>query len=273
MFEFLRVSSGYAVCSREYVKNFRRILESRRFLRNQSIANWFVFGNGPSMKIIDSQKLARFKKSGYKIIAANSYLLSDLGKCCLPDIYVFSDPIYLPNSGVKSDVVSADKVDEVWSTLRAEKIPTFVPTSWSDACSPIVDTRMKLYFFIDIVGFRSLKMINPFYPFSYTSLSGYKALALSQYLNANKVYICGIDNDRFLRFKVDENNRLSVGVAHFYDGLRVSSQRTMGDALRNSADHFYSLESCFKGRNIINLHKDSFVDSFDKKHDLDIYVS
>lgn len=273
MFGFLQISSNYARWSREYVKNFRRIRESRRFLRSQSITNWFVFGNGPSMKIVNKRKLAGLKKRGYKIIAVNGYLLSDLGKACVPDIYVISDPSYLPNSGVKSDVVSADKVDEVWSTLRAKKIPTFIPTSWIDASNPIVDTRMNLYCFIDIVGFRSLKMINPFFPFSYTSLSGHKALALSQHLNASKVYICGIDNDRFLRFKVDENNKLSVGVAHFFDGVRVGSQRTMGDALQNSADHFYSLDSCFKDRCIINLHKASFVDAFDKKHDLDIYVS
>ncbi len=81
----------------------------------------------------------------------------------------------------------------------------------------------------------------------------------------------------FKDIKVNKENKLYWEVKHFYDNekrpsyvFERSKEYTIGTLLYKAHLNFTFLEK-FKGYPIINLNPESYVDSFSKNHDLQIY--
>ena len=88
------------------------------------------------------------------------------------------------------------------------------------------------------------------------------------------LFICGFDNDYFKSFSVDDNNDIYYIDRHYFDaGFKRIVRPNKGEGLGNLLwEHhllFKNLE-LFRKYNIINLNKNSLVDAFSKKHDLDV---
>jgi hypothetical protein len=116
-------------------------------------------------------------------------------------------------------------------------------------------------------------------PKGYVSLTLYKALSAACYMGYETIYISGFDNDYFKKFEVDEDNNFFVPDEHFYSKENKESVRrkeefhkSIGEALIITSMTFTGLEK-FKRFPIINLDKTGLVDSFSKKHDLDVYIN
>ena len=107
----------------------------------------------------------------------------------------------------------------------------------------------------------------------------YKALSLACYMWYSNIYICGFDNDYFKNYECNESNEIYYQDKHYYtkelgeNTLRKVDKNvhsSMSALLLHISSLFSGLEK-FKKFPIINLDKDSLVDSFRKSHNLNIY--
>lgn len=217
----------------------------------------FVFANGPSMNLLDAKKIEQYQKAGFDIICVNSYLISDIADTVVPNYYVLSDPLSFFGDTQKKYI----------NRLNDLNIPVFIPAQF-------INNSPKHYYIFNDVENRFTSNINPIKPRGYLSMTAYKALAIACYLGYDTIFICGFDNDYFKTFSVDENNDIYYIDKHYYDtGHKSKIGPNKGEGLGNLLwQHhllFKNLE-LFKKYNIINLNKNSLVDAFSKKHDLDV---
>ena len=230
----------------------------------------FVFGNGPSMNLLDIRKIEHYQKTGFDVICVNSYILSEMARTIVPNYYVLSDPTSFNegNRQVSEDFVDAQR--QQIDYLNELKIPVFIPAQFSKL------NLIKHYYIFNDVENRFSKNINPLKPRGYLSMTAYKALAIACYFGYDTIYICGFDNDYFKTITVDENNDLYYIDKHYYDnGIKDKTGPNAGKGLGNYLwEHhllFKGLE-LFNHHNIINLNKNSLVDAFPKSHNLDVFV-
>jgi hypothetical protein len=231
----------------------------------------FVFANGPSLKKIDPHKLLNYKnKNNSDLICVNNYLLSDMSCILPPDYMVISDPTYFGH------VPYLTKEDELLEKRSIDKIndlnvPVFIPIDFSSQ-----NIFNKEYWINNNCYRSSSNVSNITSPMGYSAMTAYRALSVALYMGYDEIYICGFDNSNFLSFQVNEENILLQKDMHFY-GTRADERILPKSIVRNVADFFldYSIMFAdlykFSKFNIINLDKNSFVDSFSKKHNIDIY--
>ena len=245
--------------------NLKRTKELKNTKKGQKC---FVFANGPSMDLLDVNKIEQYQKAGFDVICVNSYILSDMAKTIVPNYYVLSDPVSFnvqTNYSTNEGTIINKKITK---KLGRMKIPVFIPAQYSNLNVP------NYHYIFNDFGNRFTSNINPMKPRGYLSMTAYKALASACYLGYDTIYICGFDNDYFKNFSVDENNDIYFTDKHYYDtGHKYNIKPNKGEGLGNLLwEHhllFKDLE-LFKKGSIINLNKDSLVDAFSKKHDLDV---
>lgn len=257
-----------------YMQNIfpqRDELRKTKELRNKKKGKkCFVFANGPSMNLLETKKIERYQKSGFDVICVNSYIISEIAKTIVPNYYVLSDP----KCFIVGDQTVLEEIGDVQrgqiDRLNELNIPVFIPAQFSKS-----NTLKHYYIFNDFTN-RFSKNINPLKPKGYPSMTAYKALAIACYLGYDTIYICGFDNDYFKTITVDENNDLYFLDKHYYDtGIKHKTEPIAGKGLGN---YLWENHLLFKGlelfnqHNIINLNKNSLVDAFSKKHNLDIFV-
>ncbi|MHB8853417.1 MAG: motility associated factor glycosyltransferase family protein [Ignavibacteriaceae bacterium] len=234
----------------------------------------FVFANGPSIKLLDPGKITLYKNAGYSVFGINSYISTEFGAKVIPDYYVLSDPGHFGRPQFEiSEKRKRALIEEVDKIIKLN-IPLFVPSS--------LFRRIKyknIFPFNDSENIFSNNAVNILHPRGYVSMTAYKALAAACYLGFRKIYICGFDNNYFKNLEVDQENNIFYPDDHFYPQEDVSTKRkvhpiegrTLSEFLFNQLLLFNHLEK-FKGYPIINLDKFGLVDTFSKKHDLDIYL-
>lgn len=251
----------YILLQRDNLKKTKELKNIKKGLR------CFVFANGPSMNLLDAKKIGQYQNSGFDVICVNSYLLSDMADTVVPDYYVLSDPISFGASKnlVPDAVMDAQK--KVIERVNDLNIPVFIPAQFTN-------NSLKHYYIFNDLENRFTSNINPIKPRGYLSMTAYKALAIACYLGYDTIFICGFDNNYFKTFSVDENNDIYYVDKHYYDtGFKRNVRPNKGEGLGNLLwEHhllFKNLE-LFKKYNIINLNKNSLVDAFSKKHDLDV---
>jgi hypothetical protein len=256
-----------------------------RALRNtHTDRSAFVFANGPSLSKLDPDKVVRLQREqGFHVFAINGYLASDFGQRVRPDYYVLSDPNYwtrtIPPHQLEH-LSQADRehamrqetetTDAVWCRLRQEGIPLFVPAHLHEQTDhmpklPFCDAAHRL-----LTNVRDITQ-----PLGVSALTVYKALAIACYMGYRRVYIAGIDNSQFKTFGVDQDNNVYYEIRHYYDDgrqrfVRYRTSSTMGTFLYHFSLYFTSLEK-FRDLPIVNLDPDGLVDSFTKRHELDVY--
>jgi hypothetical protein len=254
----LRHSSGYA-----------RLRALRGSARGRSA---FVFANGPSMAVLDPQKVAQ---TGFDIFATNGYLWSEFSRTAVPTHYVLSDPACFGANFDRMNEVQ-QKISMAYTPviekIHAAGMALFVPMEqWAR-----LDRREKVVGFCDIENELLRNAADVTRPRGYYPLTAYKALAIALYLGYQTIYICGFDNDYFLTLAVDENNEIYYGDKVFFgDGKKRSVAREVGCVCPGEylyEQHFvFSQLGKFPPETIVNLHKESLATYFRKAHTLDVY--
>jgi hypothetical protein len=104
-------------------------------------------------------------------------------------------------------------------------------------------------------------------------MTGLKAMSIACYLGYKEIYICGFDNDQWTTLKVDQYNNIFNQRSHFYGNqkyYKFDHKIQIGYFLKKFAEIFENYE-LFKNYKIVNLDKNSLIDSFPKKHNLNVY--
>jgi hypothetical protein len=230
----------------------------------------FVFGNGPSMKKLDSEKVLKYIDQGMDVFGTNSYLFSEFGKTVLPSHYLLSDPLWFDTDEASS--ISSSFRSEILNSnsLIAEHKPTlFIPI---DKIHYSFGTQT--FYFNDVENMFSSNVVDILSPRGYLSNAGHKAIAIAGFLGYKKIYVCGLDNSRFKDIHVDRDNISSVELSHFFENRTerqsVKRNRSVARNLFMAYLTFKDLEK-FQKFPICNLDPESLVDAFPKYHALDIY--
>ncbi|NKQ39706.1 MAG: hypothetical protein HF967_09635, partial [Methanosarcinales archaeon] len=230
----------------------------------------FVFANGPSINLLDLKKIEKYQKYGFDVICVNSYILSDMAKTVVPNYYVLSDPLSfnISKNAIPSDYTSMNK--KQIDSLDKLNIPVFIPAQFFNLC------KIKHQYIFNDFENRFIGNIDPTKPRGYVSMTAYKSLAIACYLGYDTIYICGFDSDYFKSICVDENNNIYYIDKHYDDdGVNRRVTPNAGKGLGNLLwEHHFLFKNMelFSDYNIIHLDKNSLVDAFSKKHNLDVYV-
>lgn len=257
-------------------------LKKTSFLRNtMKHTNAFVFANGPSLKKLDFFKVKKYQEEGFKIFCVNSFIGDGTGLTFVPDYYVLSDPAFFgffnelyENLGKEAD----KRIKEIKNNINALKnnkdIKLFVPIQYHRK----LDMDNEIFYFNDIeYRWFNKNVSNIIYPRAYLSMTAYKALAIACFMGFKKIYISGFDNDYFKNITVDIENNLYYTNMHFKEQGDSKIRKVTHSEASNIAELLLGFSLLFEDLygfpkdRIINLDKESLVDAFSKKHDLDVY--
>ena len=259
----------------KYVLPNKKILKKTLKLKSSKKGKKaFVFGSGPSMNLLDSKKISNYiNNEGYEIIALNSFLYSDFAKFIKPNFMVFSDPldfIDVPDTHPRLKRAINGKKDK--QKAIDNNIPLIVPINF------LKETKQnhgEVFYFNDSCDYFS-ENIDLLKPRSYKTFTGMKAIASGVFMGYDEIYICGFDYDHFKKTVVNQDNKIIHEFGHYYKSIErpnhfVPVKRTFGHHLYDCALAFIQHDK-FKKYNIINLDKQSYIDSFPKNKNLNVYL-
>ena len=270
---FLRTKLNVFKYYLKYILPNKNVLRKTIRLKNSKKGKKvFIFGSGPSMNILDPKKISNFvKNENFDVIALNSFLFSDFSKLIKPNYMVFSDP-------VDFITVPANHINHFRSTHGQEDkrkaidegIPLFIPINFLKQTK---QNHGKVFYFNDCPDYFA-KKIDLLKARPFKTFTGMKAIACGVYMGYDEVYICGFDYDNFKRTTVDKENKITHEFAHYYESQRInrtiSLDYSFGEHLYSCALSFIQHDK-FKNNNIVNLNPNSFIDSFPKNQNLDVY--
>jgi hypothetical protein len=264
-----RIRSGLLFAA-DRIWHFRDYAKLKTFKGSARGRSAFVFANGPSMKILDPRKI---KGMNFDIFAVNGYLWTDFAKIAPPTHYVLSDPgcFYMPNKPNRTPHILevSRKYIPLLDEIESMAITLFVPTWLLRA-----QKNKNAVGFCDVENEFSKNVSDVARPRGYITMTAYKALAIALYMQYEKIYICGMDNDYFKWLETNETNQLFYNDRHFFDNGKKTSTQGDGDTVGEFLYHHHFLFahfSKFPGRSIVNLDKNSLNTHFSKGHDLDVY--
>jgi hypothetical protein len=199
--------------------------------------------------------------------------MSDFSKVATPTHYVLSDRLCFPkslNNPSPWELDVGEKYTKMINHIRNAKMNLYVPMEHYNNLSDY----NKCFGFCDIEDQTSNNTADITKPRGYWPLTAYKALSIAIFMGYEKLYICGYDNDYFLKLIADEDNNFSFLDEHFFDaGKKLAGTMDgacVGEYLYSSHFSFIHLGK-FAAKKIINLDKSSLVTYFTKRHDLDVY--
>jgi hypothetical protein len=111
--------------------------------------------------------------------------------------------------------------------------------------------------------------LSPVKPRGYIGLTLYKGLGFALYLGYKKIFILGMDNSEFLKYKSNVSNHILLYGNHAYQDLANSVDLSdyyldgMASAFTHLAHNFGDLQK-FKGP-IVNLDVESLTTRFPKE--------
>lgn len=231
-----------------------------------------VLGNGPSLRILDPEKVRLLQAGGFDVIATNAYMVNPMSRAVIPDYYVISDPDWVQAPKEKGAQPFEEEIAESNKRLSRAGIPIFMPINLA-AENPYPN---KVFYFNDCELFFSRYDNNILRPRAFPSLTGMKAIWVADFLGYSSIYIAGIDANGFQAITVDIENRLKVVQRHAHESGRpapivIESPRSVAYTLYAHHNVFASFHKFPVGK-ITNLDPAGLVDAFEKKHTLDIYV-
>lgn len=232
----------------------------------------FVFGNGPSLKMLDPQKVKKYKEKGFDIFATHSYLISDFAKIVKPTHYVISDSDWIYPEKEKKGKFFAQEIIKNNEILNNMNIPLFLPINFKNKHK----FKNPIFYFNDSqnsLGYynRNITRNRPF-----SSITGFKALWIADFMGYDEIYICGMDTTQFREFTCDKNNNIIHKYEHFYNEKRTTDitfkkELSTGEYLYTCHVLFKDLDKFNSKDKIYNLDINSYVDAFSKNASLNIY--
>lgn len=253
-----------------YILPNRNDLKRTKLLKNTKKGKkCFVFASGPSINLLDINKIKKYQESGFDVFCVNSYISYEMAKVILPDYYVLSDPA---SFGIRTEYATDEFHDDQKKRidkLNKLNIPVFIPAHF------IGSNLIENYYIFNDFENRFSRNIDITRPRGYRTMTAYKALAIACFMGYNTIYICGIDNDFLNTILVDENNEVYMLYKHFCDlGIKLKCTPAVGKGMGDLMWEYYRLFKnleLFTHHNIINLNKNGLIDTFSKKTDIDIY--
>lgn len=270
---FLRIIVSELIYNYKFFKKNHNIIKKLR--NSKKHMNVILLGNGSSVNLLSSKKILSLQKKNFDLMATNNFLSSPLSNSILPNLYVMSDERTInPNLHAKelkkiSIQAYYDLIKTVNKLNRLKNIILFLPSELNHKHK----FKNKIYYFNNFKNFYKRKFINLASSNNLYPLTGLNALRICVYLGYKKIYIAGIDNDNWKTSLVDSNNIIYSKGKYFYDKnykLSKSNIRNMSDYLMVWIKIFKSYD-LFKDFNIINLNQESYLTTFKKKHNLNIY--
>jgi hypothetical protein len=271
-FKWLFVFYKDSIKSNKRKNRFNKLLSVKNSRRNK-IA--FVLAGGPSINTIDPIKLATFCNNNQsEIFCVNYFVNSDFAKEVNIDNWVISDFNHFDFNRPDTRLAHKNANSGVCKKIfAAEQYANLILNESQVEIIPFNDLETSNIFSSNI---------NPCFPRSYVSMTGYKALSIAAFMGFEKIYICGFDNTYIRDLDCDIDNKLYRRLIHFYSIKEPISQtkidenriklrdRTVADELLAYIRLFSDL-SRFKKFPIYNLDPNSLTDAFPKDISLDIY--
>lgn len=229
-----------------------------------------VMGNGPSLKFLFEDDFVATRNKD--IFAVNFFCLNKYFIQAKPSFYVLLDPKIFRESDLTS------KVDELVSILNeiSWKMILFVPTGSnnSDAINSICNSKISIvpFNYTPVEGLESLE--NYFFkrnlgmPMPQTVINATIFLAIN--LNYDKIHLYGVEQSWLKHLAVDNNNRVSVDLHHFYKGSDMTGEnRTLSEFLLSQVAVFKShmrlqKYAVFKGVKILNHTPGTYIDAYER---------
>lgn len=247
---------------------FVPLRKTRNFLKKSanknSARNVFVFANGPSLKDIDFDKIAKMKSNGYDVIAINSFVSKSANQL-KPDYVVFADNIHFGRR-----VAASTQYEDDLSWCVDNNVRLFVPAHYYKS----VASKNKVAFnaFANIHSKNTTDITRPL---GYYPLTALYALSLAKSLGYKNVYIAGFDNSYFKDFVVHDDNEIELRHKHYYDSDQVDTvvKRDSTPTSKLFFDfyrHFYFIEKVVDCR-FINVSKVTYLNTIVKDNSMDIY--
>jgi hypothetical protein len=252
------------LCLKHYPKDIwlgrNYLAKTWRIKNSKNTKKVLVIGNGPSQGYLDKEILKRFVMSGGETICVNFWNLNDTLSAHIPTWLVLSDPQTFRLVQEKT------KSDSLIEYLKAHpQIKLVVPCGWARDVKK-KGIKNEVFIFVD-TELSVWKNINPILPRGYVSMTLYKALAWSIYLNYAGIGIIGMDNTYPRNIYSDKNNRVLTHDVH--NGLEdtVHDFTEVHNNVAGVLDHlllvFHHLEY-FPSEKIVNLDQYSLTDRFRK---------
>lgn len=234
-----------------------------------------IMGNGPSINSLLKNNLGILK---YKnIFAVNFFCNTEYFKQLKPSFYFLQDPLLFANT-IKEDL--SENIDLL--------VKNFNSISWS-----------MVVFIPYGFGFKNSKLFKEisnnnllFIQFNVTPISGFKfaenwlfknnlgmpasqtvvnsAIFLAINLNFKIIHLYGVEQSWLKYLSVGNDNKISVGLSHFYSGSdKTGENRTLSDFLLSQATVFSThmrlqLYSKNRGSRILNHTINSYIDAYEK---------
>ena len=147
------LSVGYYIL---YILPQRDELKRTKELKNTKKGKkCFVFANGPSMNLLDIEKIEQYQKAGFDVICVNSYIISYMADTVVPNYYVLSDPA---SFNVQTDYSTSGNIlinKKIMTRITELNIPMFIPAQHSNS------SIIKQYYIFNDSENRFTGNINP----------------------------------------------------------------------------------------------------------------
>ena len=244
-----------------------------------------ILGNGPSLNDTLKEDLNFVLDDKKKVIAVNSFVISEYYERIKPDYYVLNAPEYWLE--VVSELLQKMRKD-VFQNLIAKtnwELTLFVPYQakrskvWKSLFESNPNIHTVYYNKTPVEGLTSVNHF--FFKKNFGMPRPHNVLIPSIFLSINmgfkKIYLVGADHSWHEEIKVDDTNKVTVNHEHFYDKSewRLPMYKLDGKEYRIH-DVFRKLYRAFKGyfllnnyakeknAKILNASKRSYIDAFEK---------
>lgn len=222
-----------------------------------------LVANGPSLKKINVMKLRELQLNKKIVIFGVNYspllIENKLRKQVHVDFLVLSDYCMHPRHQSELNQI-------FWNLVRETETQIITPANWCDPETFPHCRSDECLHFNDFGTEDIFRHINPIKTRNYISLTSLKALAICRYLEFNRIYLIGLDNNFFYGMQVDErlnlieNSHHSTRIQHFDSDVSHYWPLGLGDYFYFVSKLFIDLRNYFDYENITNLDVNSLND-------------
>lgn len=264
--QYLEIIVNYHIYKLLNYRYCRGALLGMKYAKNSKLdSDALILGNGPSLSKLNLSKLADLRVGNkLDVYVVNFALVNDGIPPELVDYLVLSDEGTMPDSRLPQSI-------SLWNLLdQYREIKLVTPDSWHFRFPQLSCGGGTCLHFNDnsLEGVR--KSSNPLKPRGYSSMTAYKAMAVSNHCGYKRKLILGLDNTWFRGLSVDARNHMYQESVHFISGYH-SVQNISNQFENGVSDYFFeifkafqSLNENFKDLDFVNLDQDSLLDCFPK---------
>ena len=240
-------------------------------LKNKNYDECIILGNGPSINtLLENNSNDIYKKD---IFAVNFFCITKFFVKVKPNFYVLLDPFLFDESSPL-----ASKIDQMINSLNSISwnMVIFIPTNFSNSSFFAKINNKKL----TIIPFNStpvegVKQLENFFfqrnlgmPMPQTVINAAIFLAIN--LKFKNIHLYGVEQSWLKYLTVNNDNKISVGLHHFYNGSdETDENRTLSEFLLSQVSVFRShmrlKEYAISNKiHIFNHTPGSYIDAYDR---------